>query len=260
MTHPLDLVLFENDATQARIQMEHGLSSFMCDWEVLGKALRQDGFDTEIRPGTLADLQAIAGIPNARPWCRLNRHGPHTAVEIDNALAAGARVILLPMVTSLAEIEHFIEHASGRCQTGILIETQEAARLAPRMQGYPLDYVYFGLNDFAISRGGGNIFKALVDGSVDKVRQALPDHRFGVGGLTDLAKGYPIPASFLLEEMHRLGCAFTFLRRSYRRDALLAPPDKIIQGIHARWRQCALRTEAERQRDHSRLARLIDER
>jgi hypothetical protein len=259
MSSTLELVLFENYAEGARIHIGHGISSFIVDWEINGKAARQNGFDTEINPGTPANLRDIASVSNAKAWCRLNCHGPQTSAEIECAIAAGAQVILLPMVRTLSEIESFIDLVAGRSQTGILIEQPEAVRLAPRMRSYSLDYVYFGLNDFAISRGGDNIFRALVDGSVESVRQALPDHCFGVAGLTDISRGCPIPAAALLEEIHRLGCSFTFLRRSFRRDASLIPSGEIIHGIRSYWQECMQRTEDEKLRDHRRLAKLINE-
>lgn len=255
----LELVLFENEAEEARRYLPDGISSFIVDWEILGKASRQEGFDTEIRPGTAADLEGIAAVPGARAWCRINPYGAHTAPEIEAALAGGARVILLPMATSLGEVEAFIDLVDGRCETGILIETVQAQALAARLKALPFDYAFFGLNDFAISRGDPCIFNALVDGSVEAARNALPDVRFGVGGLTAIERGDPIPAVHLLEEMDRLGCEFAFLRRSFRRDALKIAPAEIVDGIHRYWEQCAQRDPAARMRGHRALVERVQQ-
>ncbi|MTW22760.1 hypothetical protein [Allochromatium palmeri] len=217
MQSPLELVLFENDAASARRHMAWGISSFMIDWEVMGKDFRQLGFDTEIRPGTVEDLKGIASLPGARAWCRINRYGSHTASEVGMALDAGAQVILLPMVSELSKVASFVEMIDHRCETGLMIETMEGAALAPQLRGFPIDLVFFGLNDFAISRGGGSIFRALADGAVERVRRAIPEIRFGVGGLTDLRRGYPIPSTRLLSEEP---CQWSFPRlfrmRSWR--------------------------------------------
>lgn len=255
----LELVLFENEAEEARMHQQNGISTFMIDWEVLGKASRQHGFDTEIRPGTAADLKNIAAVPGTHAWCRINPYGPHTAQEVETAASLGARVILLPMATTLHEVDAFVDLVGGRCKSGILIETVQAQALAPRLHALPIDYAYFGLNDFAISRGDRCIFNALVDGSVEATRNALPDVRFGVGGLTAIERGHPIPAARLLEEMSRLGCDFTFLRRSFRRDAMETPAAAIVEGIHRYWRQCAQRGPEERMRGHRALADSVQE-
>jgi hypothetical protein len=138
-----------------------------------------------------------------------------------------------------------------------MIETVEGAGLAARLGGLAIDHVFFGLNDFTISRGGGSIFTALVDGSVEAVREALPDVDFGVGGLTDIRLGSPVPAARILEELERLRCGFTFLRRSYRRDSRLSSPRAIVEGIRAYWEVCSARSPEERARDHAELGKII---
>lgn len=255
----MELVLFENAADKAREAIAYGVSSFMVDWETLGKEDRQLGFDTEIRPGTAADLAAIAAVGQARAWCRLNRYGGHTAAEVEAAIAQGAAVLLLPMVTRLDEVAGLLDLVAGRCAAGVLIETVEALALAPQLNGMPLDCIYFGLNDFAISRGSGSIFAAVADGSVESARRAFPGKRFGFGGLTAMDRGHPVPAARLLEEMERLDCDFTFLRRSFRRDAAKVPPGNIVHGIHDYWRHCAGRDGATRARDRQMLAALLND-
>ena len=253
----LELVLFENDATRIKHHLDSGLSSFLIDLEILGKDLRQLGFNTEIRPGTLEDLRAIAAQSAAKVWCRLNRFGSHTPEEVNLVLAAGADVVMLPMITTISEVATFIDLVGQRCEIGLMIETLDGVRLAPKLSRLSIDYVFFGLNDFAISRGGGSIFQALLDGSVEKVRQAIPDIRFGVGGLTDLRQGHPIPSFRLLEEINRLGCDFTFLRRSFRKDSESVPASEIVQGIQSYWQQCSLRSDTQRRQDHDALATLV---
>ena len=257
MGRPLELVLFENDPDSARRLLNAGISSFLVDLELLGKDFRQLGFDTEIRPGTWDQLNAISSIPGAKTWCRLNRYGDHSRGEIETSIAAGTQVLVLPMVTALNEVEYFVELISQRCQAAIMIETPEALSLAAQFNRLRVDYAFFGLNDFAISRGSGSIFRALCDGSVEAARCALKDVRFGVGGLTDMRRGHPIPSFRLLQELQRLGCDFTFLRRSFRRDSTLASPAEIIHEINRSWLQCESRTEAERRLDHEALVTIV---
>jgi 2-keto-3-deoxy-L-rhamnonate aldolase RhmA len=254
----LDLVLFENEPEAARQYLQAGITSFLVDLELLGKDQRQLGFDTEIRPGTLRDLQRIAALPGTTAWCRINRFGAHTPEEVERALDAGADILILPMAESLAEIDAYLRLLDRRCRAGIMIETQACAALAGELGQLPLDYAFFGLNDFAISRGGGLIFNALADGSVEAVSKALPGIHFGVGGLTDINRGSPIRSARLLEEMERLGCRFTFLRRSFRRDSRLVHPAEIVAGIRDYWQRCAARSDAERDADHRELVSAID--
>jgi len=255
----IELVLFENDAGNVPSHLDQGVFQFMVDMEVLGKDVRQLGFDTEIRPGTMENIRAISAIPGTVVWARLNHYGEHTASEVESAILAGANILLLPMVVSFEEVVKFISHINKRCKAGIMIETLQAAAAADQLNSLALDYAFFGLNDFAISRGGGSIFRALVDGTVQNVCNALPDVRFGVAGLTDINKGYPIPCKRIVEELSRLGCDFTFLRRSFRKDSMDVPTAEILAGIYTYWHQCLQRTPVERERDHAALGKLVNE-
>jgi hypothetical protein len=60
----LKLVLFENDPVHALKSVACGIHSFMIDLEIMGKDLRQLGFDTEIRPSCQENLTEIAQLPN----------------------------------------------------------------------------------------------------------------------------------------------------------------------------------------------------
>jgi HpcH/HpaI aldolase/citrate lyase family len=253
----IDLMLFENSVPGSLAAMRYGISNFLVDWEVLGKAQRQDSYDTEIRPGTVADVEQMSALAGATVWCRINHYGSHTAAEVNAAIKAGASGVLLPMVRSADEVAEFLRLVGLRCRTGILIETEEAYRASHEIAKLPIDSVYFGLNDFAISRGGGSIFKAVADGSVAAIRNVFAGHRFGFGGLTAMDAGDPIPSRLLLAEMSRLDCHFTFLRRSFRKDIQTRDPAAVVRGITAMWTQCRNRRPEEVQRDRQELESLI---
>jgi hypothetical protein len=253
----IELVVLDHEIPRVNSLIECGVRTFLVDWESLGKDARQLGFDTEIRPATLADLAAVASVPEAEAWCRVNCLGPHTQDEIESAIAAGARGLFLPMVKGPGDVERFLRLIAGRTATGILIETIEALSCVERLASYPLDRVYFGLNDFAISRGSRSIFLAFIDGSVERARQAFTGARFGVGGLTAADAGHPVPCRRLLEEMARLRCDFTFLRRSFRRDLATRSVQSAVAGIRSAWRECIGRDPGAVARDHVNLCAIV---
>jgi len=212
-----DFFLFTNDVPTAQATAAAGIDGFVIDWESNGKYDRQTGADTEINHDTPDDLRAIRAGVSGRVLCRINGFGVGTPDEVDLAVNGGADEILLPMVRTVEEVETTLDLVGGRCRLGILIETGDAVRLAPALGRLPLSRVYVGLNDLAIDRGSRNIFVALCDGTVEHVRSHVRVP-FGVAGLTLPEQGFPIPCRLLIGEMARLGCEFTFLRRSFRRD------------------------------------------
>ena len=258
---PIELMLFEQDAERGGAFLEAGLRTFIVDWECQGKQERQQGFDTEVR-GDCADvagaeLHGMAALSGAEVWCRINPPGPQTRGEVERALAAGAHGLFLPMVGHPREVDFFLSCVAGRAGTGILVETVQALECVEELASRRLDRVYFGLNDFAISRGGGSIFRAVLDGSVERARRAFTECRFGFGGLTAIEAGSPLPCRRLLEEMARLRCHFSFLRRSFHRDCTTREPADIVTGIETAWRQCLARDEPGERSDRARLEEAI---
>lgn len=239
----LELMLFESSGMGSREAARHGVTTFLVDWEQAGKYERQQNFDTEVNGHGVEELRAVSGVPGTIAWCRIN--GAGCACEIEAALDAGAQGIFLPMVRCAADVERVVRLVDGRSQVGILVETVEGLRCVRDLARLPLGRVYFGLNDFAISRGGGNIFRAVLDGSVERAREAFADIPFGFGGITAVDAGSPLPCTRLIEEMARLRCAFSFLRRSYRRDVARLGQEVLIRGVQAYWTRCLDRTPEE---------------
>ena len=211
------LALFSTDPSTVRDAASAGVEMFVVDWEFRGKSERQAGADTEINHDTADDLRRVRVATTATVLCRINQSGHWTAGEVDVAVEHGADEILLPMVRNAAEVEALLRIVDGRCKTGILVETVDAVACAADLASLPLSRVYFGLHDYAIDRGASSIFMPLIDGTVERTREhfAVP---FGCGGLTLPDCGSPIPARLLLGAMVRLGCRFSFLRRSFHRD------------------------------------------
>jgi HpcH/HpaI aldolase/citrate lyase family len=228
-----ELVLFATDLAVVRAAVAGGVGSVVVDWEHAGKAARQADADTEINRHTVHDLRAARAATSARLLCRVNRHGPGTAGEVELALGAGADELLLPMVRTTAEVERVLELVDGRAGLGILVETREAVAAAGELARLPLARVYIGLNDLAIERGTPTIFAPLADGLLDELRERLAGIRFGFGGLTLPDAGAPLPCRLLMGELARLRADFTFLRRSFYRDVAGRDPEQEVARIRA---------------------------
>jgi hypothetical protein len=256
MTSSFELLLFSTSPETVRAAVDAGVAGIVVDWEHRGKRARQAGADTEINHDTPADLERVRAASDARVICRLNGYGPHTPAELERAIACGADEVLLPMVRTVEEVASVCSLARGRCGVGMLVETVAAVACAPAFARLPLARVYVGLNDLAIARGTPSIFTALVDGTVEDARRPfrLP---FGVGGLTRPEGGAPIPCRLLIGEMARLGCAFSFLRRSFHRDMRGRDLALEVPRLRAALDRARRRTRAEVARDREELERAL---
>jgi hypothetical protein len=250
------LVLFSVDDSRIPEMVSAGIDIVIVDWEHRGKDGRQSGTDTEINRHTVEDLRRVRACTRARLLCRVNAFGEWTRGEVEDAVEAGADEIMLPMVRTPREVEATLDLADGRARVGILVETVAAVAGARALASLPLSRVYVGLNDLAIERGSANLFEAVVDGTVERVRERF-DVPFGFGGLTLPDRGAPVPCRLLVAEMARLGCSFSFLRRSFWRDIEGLNPRVEVPRIRTALAAAAGRTPGEVERDRLELARTV---
>src|SRR3712207_5914019 len=101
----VDLFLFTVDPAFGRDVVAAGAAGIVVDWERRGKHRRQAGEGTQINGDTLADLVRVRAATDGRVLCRVNAAGPWTAREVDDAVAAGADEVLLPMVRTAEEVD-----------------------------------------------------------------------------------------------------------------------------------------------------------
>lgn len=250
---PFGLFLFSADPDVVTRYTVAGVDGFVVDWENRGKWARQEGADTEINADTPEDLRRVRAATPLQIVCRVNPPGPWTPGEIEEAVAGGADEVLLPMVRNPEDVLETLRCASGRCGVGILVETVDAVRRAAELARLPISRVYVGLNDLAIERRSRSIFEPLVDGLIEGIRPLFPVP-FGLAGLTVPEAGRPIPCRLLIGEMARLGCAFSFLRRSWRRDVAGRDPQTELLRVRSALAQAGRRSSAEIGRDRADLA------
>lgn len=225
-----ELFLFSTDPEFIQRTVAGGVRGVVVDWERIGKPERQASADTQINQDTVDDLRRVRAATTASVLCRVNNHSSVTPIEIEQALEAGADEILLPMVRLADEVELALDALRGRAGLGILVETVWALEHLDELARFPLTRVYVGLNDLAIDRGTSNLFAAVTDGTVERVRRRT-SASFGFAGLTLPEEGHPIPCRLLIGEMARLGCRFTFLRRSFHRDVRGRDPSELVPRI-----------------------------
>lgn len=253
----LSLVAFEHELNRVLPLYDGGLREFIVDHESRGKERRQLGADTEINEAPLAAIEPLARLKGVRVHCRINAWCEDSHDEIERAIGSGASRIYLPMARGRGEVEAFLRAVDSRTETAILIETKAAVDGAEQFGDLPLNAVFVGLNDLAISRGQKFIFTALRDGSIDRIRAAVPAIEFGFGGATCIDCGDPIPCRMLLGELaaHRGG--FTFMRRSFRRDIVGRDIPSELARLQVAWLELLGRTDSKIERDRVELHALI---
>jgi len=224
---PLKLFYITNDMAVAAVAQDAGVDAVFVDLETIGKKERQGHRDTVISDHNIADVSRLRKIlTSSSLLVRINPIYPGTSREINAVIAAGADIIMLPMFTSVREVDTFLTLVAGRAETCLLLETPGAVdRLADILTLSGIDSVHIGLNDLHLAYGRRFMFELLADGTVERLTRAIGDRgiRYGFGGIACIGSGL-LPAEYIIAEHYRLGSSQVILSRSFC-DCAGAPHD-----------------------------------
>lgn len=208
----------------ALIAEEAGVDWIFVDMEFIGKDSRQGGLDTVKNHHTVQDVKNIkAAVTKAKVLVRVNPihealiDYPSSEDEINEAIAAGADIVMLPYFKTISEVERFIRIVGGRAKTCLLVETPEAALLLDDILNVEgIDMIHLGLNDLHLALGMKFMFELLSDGTVDRLAAKIKAKGipFGFGGVATLTGG-AMPGSMVIKEHYRLGSSMVIVSRSF---------------------------------------------
>lgn len=235
----LTLMYITNNEIIAEIAQKAGVDRIWVDMEYIGKEERQAGMNTVKSHHTIEDIIRLRPlVKQSTLMTRINPlHGAtkdycSSREEIDNAIGAGAEVIMLPMFKTRADAEEFICLVGGRVKTQLLVETAEAAANIEeicKVQG--VDEIHIGLNDLHLAYGQKFMFQLLADGTVERLCNIIQANgiKYGFGGIARVGYGM-LPAEYIMAEHYRLGSTAAILSRGFC-DANLVEDPKTIENI-----------------------------
>jgi len=160
-------------------------------------------------------------VPAGRLLVRINPIHEGSQQEIEQAIAFGADILMLPMYRSVSEVHDFVRFVDGRALINLLLETPEAVNsLSDCLAVGGIDEVHIGLNDLHLAYGLDFMFEPMASGLLDKLASVLREHQipFGIGGVARVGEGL-LPAELLLAEHVRLGSTAAILSRTFHRQA-----------------------------------------
>lgn len=200
-----------------------GVQRIGIDFEHLGKAERQAGYDTRVSRHEWTDLAAVAAVLHrARAFARLNPMHDGSAAEVEAALSCGARVLMLPFFKTVSEVERFVGLIRSRAEVMVLVETAPAAvRIRDIIAVHGVDEIMIGLNDLRLQLGVANHFEVLVSPILEGICRVLQaDGRpFSLGGVARAGDAaMPVPSELVYAQYPRLGATGGLITRSFLKD------------------------------------------
>lgn len=264
----MDFVLtaITDDPIQAARCDAAGVDRIGVDIERLHKNARQGHLpQARISAHELAALPALARVvTRAALFARLNQLHDGSGAEIAEALAGGARVLMLPYFTSAQEVRRFVRLVDGRARAVLLLETAAAlVRLHEIVAVEGVDEIMVGLNDLHWSMGVASPFELVAADLMELVSTAVRAGgvRFGFGGLGRAGdESLPVPADLIFAQHARLGSGAAWLARSFFAGL---PPDaplgREIGRLRARLAHWAGQPAEALARERDRLRHLLAE-
>ena len=265
----LKLMYITNDPAVAKIAADAGVDRIFIDMEVLGKAERQGGMDTvqsHHTPEDIAKARAAIG-DQAEIMARVNPMNPNLQTEIDDAIANGADVIMLPMWRTADDLRQLVRMVNGRAKVMPLLETDTAAEHLPEALTVPgIDQMHIGLNDLHLCYHQKFMFQLLTDGTVDRLCAQLRDANipYGFGGVGRPGSG-ALPAEYIIGEHYRLGSRYVILSRSFCNTGKVTDLDEIrriftegVADIRRVERNCAAWTQEQFDENHRRVCACVE--
>ncbi|MGN0454217.1 MAG: aldolase/citrate lyase family protein [Ruminococcus sp.] len=220
----LKLMYITNRPEIAQIAESAGVDRIFVDMEYIGKSQRQGGMDTVQSHHTVEDVATVKNaITTAELIVRVNPiHGEtqefcSSEEEINDVIANGADIIMLPYFKTADEVREFVRLVDGRARTLPLVETVEAVNAVDEILDIDgIDEIFIGLNDLSLGYGKKFMFELLSDGTVEYLcnkfkKKGIP---YGFGGIASLGKGL-IPSECIIKEHYRLGSTCSILSRSF---------------------------------------------
>lgn len=221
---PLNLMYITNRPDVALIAESAGVDRVFVDMEYIGKAARQGGMDSVQNHHTVDDVQKLRSVlTKTQLLVRINPvHEASEAFvsseeEINQVIAAGADIVMLPFFKTVEEVKQFLTYVDGRTHTMLLLETPEAVDCLEEILTIPgIDEIHIGINDLSLGYKKRFMFELLADGTVERLCQKIKwaGIPYGFGGIAAIGTG-ALPAQAILKEHYRLGSSMVILSRSF---------------------------------------------
>ena len=240
----LTLMYITNNPVTAQIAQEAGVDRIWIDMEYIGKDERQGGMDTVKNHHTIDDIRKLRPIvTDAELRVRVNPL--HTATadycssedEINQAIEAGADVIMLPMFKTAGDVKEFVRYVNGRAKVQLLLETAEAAANIDSILEVPgIDEVHIGLNDLHLAYHMDFMFELICDDTVASLCKKIKAKgiKYGFGGIARVGYGM-LPAEHIIAEHYHLGSTAAILSRGFCDANIVKDPMEIesifVEGV-----------------------------
>ena len=213
-------MLIQNDPLVCEFFSQLGGDRIFIDLEKEGKRERQKSINAHFTSHELEDVKKVAarGL-SSEIMVRVNPLTDNTLNEVDEVLALGAKRLMLPMFSTIEEVNQFRSIVKERVPITFLAETPDAVKVVETFHSEfsSTDEVHFGLNDLSLCLQV-SLFDPLFGGYLDTASKLLKSSgiSFGIGGIGDVTDDtLPVSPESILRKYIALGSTWVILSRAF---------------------------------------------
>lgn len=212
-------IFITNSPEVGRAVEQAGVSRIFVDLEINGKFDRQGHLNTVISRHNIDDVAHVkASLASAELLVRLNPLHEGTQKEVDEAIEAGATIIMQPMFYTVDEVLEFGRCIDGRVRFMPLVETASALKEIDSIAALDcVDELHIGLNDLHLDLGLRFMFEPVASGLIEQSLQKV-EKPCGFGGIARVGQG-DVPGELVMAEHVRLGSSGVILSRAFHAGA-----------------------------------------
>ncbi|MDB2512464.1 aldolase/citrate lyase family protein [Luminiphilus sp.] len=225
----LNFIFITKNPDLATFAESCGVGRIMVDLETMGKKERQGHLNTLMSEHSIFDVHAVREVvESAELVVRVNPLHDESTREIDDVIAAGADIIMLPMIQSYEDVIEIGSIIRGRAKLLPLIETCASLECCGAISDLEcVDEIHFGLNDLHLELGLTFMFELYSNGMIEAASKKLKKP-FGIGGVSRCDDGI-VPGRSVIAEHANLGSTGVILSRSFHGQARSV--DEITENI-----------------------------
>lgn len=236
------LSLITNDLAHIALAQSVGIQRILVDLEIESKRQRQAGRRLFLSDHRLEDVARIRhAYPTVSLTVRINSMHPGSALEIAQLAPLRPDRVMLPYISSLAEIDRFLQLLPTPIEPILLLENRFSLQILPKLiDNYPIREVFIGLNDLSIDLGHPNLVLTILHENFRRSVRLLQDSSltWGFGGIGSFAdRRLPIAPERFFDFQLCLGSTSGWLSRSFRRLFDQSDPEPAVAAAMSQMRE-----------------------
>ena len=193
------------------------VDTIFVDLEILGKVDRQGHTGGLISNHTYEDIKNLRNYINSSYLgARIDPFNANSEYQINKCIEYGVEVIMLPMFSTVEEVQKVISLIDKRVFLDLLFETPKSLEIIDFIPKKSIRKIHFGINDLSLAYSFKSMFNCLFFKELENaaLKCFQLGFEFGIGGIGALGSK-PISPDLIFTKLLKMKSSRVILSRSF---------------------------------------------